>query len=87
VRWIVGMTLFSVTVSVSIRFSIHGLNSDYTIGIIAPLTIAPLVSLTLLSVARLLKRSNIQLAKKEAELAEAHTASRAKSDFSCQYVA
>lgn len=85
VRWTVGLTLFSVTVSVSIRFFVHGLNSDYTIGIIAPVTIAPLVSITLLAVARLLKRSNIQLAKKEAELAaaleEAHVANRAKSDF------
>lgn len=85
VRWTVGLTLFSVTVSVSIRFFVHGLNSDYTIGIIAPVTIAPLVSITLLAVARLLKRSNIQLAKKEAELAaaleEAHAANRAKSDF------
>jgi len=85
VRWTIGLTLFSVTISVSIRFFVHGLNSDYTIGIIAPLTIAPLVSITLLAVARLLKRSNIQLAKKEAELAEAledaHAANRAKFDF------
>ena len=85
VRWTIGLTLFSVTVSVSIRFFVHGLNSDYTIGIIAPLTIAPLVSITLLAVARLIKRSNVQLAKKEAELAEAleeaHAANRAKSDF------
>lgn len=85
VRWIVGITLFSVTVSVSIRLFVYGLNSDYTISIIAPLIIAPLASITLLAVSRLLKRSNIQLAEKEALLAETleevHAASRAKSDF------
>lgn len=92
VRWTVAMTLFSLTVSVGIRFFIHGLDSDYTVGIIAPLTIAPIVSIILLSVARKLKQINDQLVKKEAQLAtalesaraaerEAKAASNAKSDF------
>jgi len=92
VRWTLAMTLFSLTVSVGMRFIIHSLDSDYTVGIIAPLTIAPLVSITLLSIARKLKRINDQLVKKEAQLAtalesaraaerEAQMANNAKSDF------
>ena len=85
VRWTVGITLFSITASVSIQFLTYGLNRYTTIAIITPLIIAPLVTTVLLAVARLLKGSNIQLAKKEAELAEAlkgaHAANNAKSDF------